>query len=121
MTYTTEDVRSAALAVLGDMPENLALFDILCDAALSELMRKLIRPMNTEEEKRLLLQAAGMLAAAKCRQLEAHGDISSFKAGQVQIQRGQGRSEALALKDSAYGLLAGYIGGEDFAFTGVRG
>lgn len=121
MTYTIDDVRSKALLILSDVPENLALLDIMCEAAKAELERILIHPMESEAEKSLFLSSAGMLAVSGYMQTGTHGDITSFKAGSVQIQRSEGKSDALALRERAYRLLAGYIADADFAFVGVRG
>lgn len=121
MTYTIDDVRNKALLILNDAPVNFALFDIMCNAALIELERGLTHPMDSEKEKDLFLSAAGMLAVSMYMQTDTHADITSFKAGNVQIQRGEGNTDALALRESAYALLSGYVGDADFAFVGVRG
>ena len=112
-----EDCLSLA-KVLGDVPESeWPRLEILCEAALAELRRRL-RPGVTEADCGEALPLAGAFLALAG--LEEGGEVERFSAGDLTIQTG-GAERSANLRRQAERVLAPWLNDGGFVFRGVRG
>lgn len=104
--------------VLGDVPESdWPRLELLCEAALAELRRRL-RPGVTEADCGEALPLAGAFLALAG--LEEGGDVERFSAGDLTIQTG-GSGKSTAFRRQAERVLAPWLTDRGFVFRGVRG
>lgn len=112
-----EDCLSLA-KVLGDVPESdWPKLEILCEAALTELRRRL-RPGVTEADCGEALPLAGAFLALAG--LEEGGEVERFSAGDLTIQSG-GSGKSTAFRGQAQRVMAPWLNDGGFVFRGVRG
>lgn len=112
-----EDCLSLA-KVLGDVPESeWPKLEILCEAAQSELRRRL-RPGVTEADCGEALPLAGAFLALAG--LEEGGEVERFSAGDLTIQS-SGSGKSIAYRGQAQRVMAPWLNDGGFVFRGVRG
>lgn len=112
-----EDCLSLA-KVLGNVPESdWPRLEILCEAAQSELRRRL-RPGVTEADCGEALPLAGAFLALAG--LEEGGEVERFSAGDLTIHGG-GSGTSADLRRQAERVMAPWLNDSGFVFRGVRG
>lgn len=112
-----EDCLSLA-KVLGDVPESdWPKLEILCEAALAELRRRL-RPGVTEADCGEALPLAGAFLALAG--LEEGGEVERFSAGDLTIQSSSSGKSA-DFRRQAERVMAPWLNDGGFVFRGVRG
>lgn len=115
----SEEIYAAAVVLAGNESEGLA---ALCCAAEKEFIARL-RPFVTPEMCReTLITASAMLAVSMHGYVKDGDGISSYKAGDVEVRRGEGSAGSRSeLQRQAEVLMQPYIADGDFCFMGVQG
>ncbi len=125
MAYTTNDILSSALALMGgSAPANTAGLERLCAAAAAELEARLREGVTSESIQQTFVTATGLLAMAMYADTAAAGGESSVRAGSVEVSKrssGSVRASAAALRRQAEAMLSAYLADRGFDFRGVRG
>ena len=113
-----EMIYAMAAALTSPAEEERSVLELLCLAEEKRLRRLLGE--RAEEWQEAFLCAAAFFAAAALLESRDGGKVESFTVGDVSVKTEQGNAQRL--REQAERLLAGFgIGGEGFAFLGVRG
>jgi len=115
----SDDIYAAAVILAGAESEGLA---ALCSAAEREFTARLRAGVTPEMCREVLITASAMLAVSMHGYVKDGDGITSYKAGDIEVKRGensQGSREVL--QRQAEVLMQPYISDGDFCFMGVRG
>ena len=95
----------------------------VCEAAESELLKRIKQGVSIETIKPLFISAAGILALSMYMQLDGVEEITAFSAGNLSISKRtqeQISASAHALRKQAEAMLASYLIDNGFDFRGVQ-
>ena len=114
-----EDIYAAAVILAGAESEGLA---ALCCAAEREFTARLRPDITPEMCRETLITASAMLAVSMHGYVKNSDNITSYKAGDVEVRRSENSdSFGNELQRQAELLMQPYISDGDFCFMGVRG
>lgn len=115
----SEDIYAAAVILAGSESEGLA---ALCCAAEREFIARLRPSVTPDMCRETLIIASAMLAVSMHGYVKNSDNITSYKAGDVEVRRGENSENTSGeLQRQAELLMQPYISDGDFCFMGVRG
>ncbi|MBQ6539818.1 MAG: hypothetical protein IJL71_02170 [Oscillospiraceae bacterium] len=107
------------MALAGEESDELLGF---CCAAEREFVSRLRNTVTPEMCRETLITASSMLAVSMLGSVKDGGDdIVSYKAGDVEVKRGEVGSKSAGLRSQAELLMHPYMNDDEFSFIGVRG
>lgn len=114
----TEEIYENALLLYGGENEQLLTF---CQAAEREFTMRLRAGITPEMCRETLITASAMLAVSMlCCVKSGTDDVVSYKAGDVEVRRGENGKSGGELRRQAEMLMYPYINDGGFCFMGVE-
>lgn len=115
----SEDIYAAAVVLAGAESDGLA---ALCCAAEREFIARLRPSVTPDMCREILIIASAMLAVSMHGYVKDGDNITSYKAGDVEVRRSENsESSRSEMQRQAELLMQPYISDGDFCFVGVRG